>query len=355
MSDASAAPGSTVPSLDGPAPLSAGGVVFLGCGSAAVMHAGTLARIDPERPRFFASRSAEKAHAYSERHRGSGSFAGYDTALEDDRVEVAVVVTPPNSHLEWTLSALEAGKHVIVEKPAFLRATDFDRVRDAASAARRQVLVAENYAYKPLVQELRWIFEDDPLGRILFLQVNAVKQQSVRGWRTEPVHVSGGALFEGGIHWISLLAHLGPEVEAVRALEVGPRGGPEWSMQVLLRYDQGAVASLSYSWEVPSPLKGLRMSRIYGTKGSAVFESNGAFFTTLGRPLRTRVVTQDLLGYRAMFRDFLDALSSGVAPRFTLEDARRDVEIVEEAYRSAGVHREGIGSAKERNREGETG
>jgi UDP-N-acetylglucosamine 3-dehydrogenase len=330
-----------------PVTLGDGGVAFLGCGAAAAMHASTLARLDPGRACFFASRSGDRARRFSERHGGAGWFAGYESALLDDRVEVAVVVTPPSRHLEWTLAALEAGKHVIVEKPAFPALADFDRVREAARRSERRVLVAENYAYKPIVDELRWVFEEEPLGRVLFLQVNAVKRQRVDGWRADPAHAGGGALFEGGVHWISLLAHLGPEVTAVRALEA--RGissdvstdaggaGAERSMQVLLRYEQGTVASLAHSWEVPSPLKGMRFSRIYGTRGSAVFESNGALFATLGRPWRVRLVTNDLLGYQAMFGDFLDALRSGIPPRFTLDDARRDVELVLGAYRDAGL------------------
>lgn len=332
--------------------LGAGGVAFLGCGAAAALHAGTLARLDPDRARFFASRSADRARRFNERHDGAGWFAGYEAALLDDRVGAVVVVTPPSRHLEWTLAALEAGKHVIVEKPAFPKLSDFDEVEEASRRNGRRVLVAENYAYKPIVDELRWLFEEEPLGRVLFLQVNAVKRQAVDGWRAEPEHAGGGALFEGGIHWISLLAHLGPGVTEVRALRAGERsttsgpGAPddavERSMQVLLRYEQGTVASLAHSWEVPSPLKGMRCSRVYATRGSAVFESNGAFFATLGPPWRVRLVTGDLLGYQAMFRDFLEALESGLPPRFTLHDARRDVELALAAYRDAGLSTRGM-------------
>ena len=105
-----------------------------------------------------------------------------------------------------------------------------------------------------------------------------------------------------------------------------------------LEYEQGVVASLSYSWEVPSLPGGLRLSRIYGTEGSAAFESNGVFFATVGRRRGFSFPgLRDLLGYKAMFADFLASLRGGTSPRFGLADARRDVELVEEAYRSAGI------------------
>jgi predicted dehydrogenase len=301
------------------------------------MHSRTLSRLAPGRHRYFASRDPEKARAFARSHDGAGAFESYQAALRHEAVEVAVVVTPPASHLEWTLAALGEGKHVIVEKPAFLRSADFDEVEAAAARADRRVLVAENYAYKPLARDLRWIFEGTPLGRVLFLQVNALKRQAVDGWRTDPALAAGGALFEGGIHWVSLLAHLGPSVRTVRAASPGSSGATDRSIQLLFEYDQGTVASLSYSWEVPSPLKGLRISRAYGTEGSALFESNGLFFATLGPPWRFRARGSDLLGYRAMFRDFLGVLEAGKEPRFTLADARRDVELVTEAYASAGL------------------
>ena len=316
------------------------GVAFLGCGQAARMHARTLTNLSQGVRLYFASRDEARASDFVRRFGGEAAFGSYESALRDERVDVAVVVTPPASHLEWTLGALEAGKHVIVEKPAFLRSSDFTTVQQAARNAGRQVLVAENYYYKPLAETLRRVLREGTLGRILFLNVNALKRQNAGGWRLDPSLAGGGALFEGGIHWISLLAHLGPDVRAVHAYAPRAEGGMEKSIFVTLTYDQGAIAALSYSWEVPSLPGGLRLSRIYGSEGSATFESNGVFFATSGRRWRfTLPGLRDLLGYKAMFDDFLTSLREGRRPRFDLADARRDVELVEEAYRSAGIRR----------------
>ena len=301
------------------------------------MHSRTLARVEPALARSYASRDAEKARAFAARHGGAQAFGSYEAALASDDVTIAMIVTPPSSHLEWTLAALEAGKHVIVEKPAFLDTEEFDAATRAAERAGRQVVVAENYPYKRLANDLRWLLQEEPLGRVLFLNVNAVKQQPVEGWRDDPALSGGGALFEGGIHWVSLLAHLGLEVSRVRAASPARAGEPERSIQLMLRYEQGTVATLSYSWEVASPLKGLRLSRAYATDGSATFESNGIFFAATGRRWRLRAGSSDLRGYHAMFREILAALRTGTDPQYTLGDARRDVEIVAEAYRDAGL------------------
>ena len=310
--------------------------VFLGCGRIAATHARTLARFRDRVRCFYASRDRERAMDYERRFRGAGSFGSYETALADGSMDVAVVTTPPASHLELTLAALQNGKHVIVEKPAFLRSTDFDVVREKARAARRRVLVAENYAYKPLALALRRLLAAGAVGELRFVRVSAVKQQSTLDWRDDGRLAGGGALFEGGVHWLDLLAHLGPEVRTVRAFRPGRSDDSvERGLLVVLQYADGSVGTLHHSWEVPSPLGGLGLSRIDGTAGTIVFESNGLFVLHRGQRTSLRLPGfRDLLGYQAMFADFFHALTSDHQALMTLERARLGVELALEAYAS---------------------
>lgn len=308
-------------------------LVFLGCGAVTAAHSRTLRRMGAPVRRFYASRSDPKAASFERRFRGSGSYGSYEAALADGRIDVAFVATPPSTHLDLALRALEAGKDVIVEKPAFLRASDFDRASEAARAAGRRVLVAENYGYKPLARVLREVLAAGDIGEVRFVALNAVKHQANGGWRGDPAETGGGALFEGGIHWIDLAAHLGPSVRGVRSCRSGESDSAERSCVVVLDYEGAGVGTLLHSWDVTSPLRGLRLSRIYGTAGSVAFESNGLFVAVYGR--RTRLVLpdwRDISGTRAMFRDFLDALRTGREPLMTLARARRDTELVESAY-----------------------
>lgn len=321
-------------------------LAFLGCGHAAGLHSRTLARIAPEVRRLYASRTAARAREFDRRFGGIGWFNSYEAALADSRVDVVLVATPPSTHLELTLAALAAGKHVIIEKPAFLHPDDCGTVAAAARRAGRQAMVAENYFYKPVVRRLRTVIASGVLGEIRFVHLNAVKHQVADGWRAHADLAGGGALFEGGIHWIDVLAHLGLTV--VRGQVFQPSGGEaaERSALVVLEYEEGAVGVLSYSWEIPSPLRGLRISRIYGTGGSVAFESNGLFMVVLARGIRVMFPgLTDLAGYREMFRDFLRALRGGAPPRFTLEHARLDLELALTAPTASATGMTGAASA----------
>jgi predicted dehydrogenase len=306
-------------------------LVFLGCGAITAAHSRILRGFASEVRCFYASRRADKAMAFERRFRGAGSFGSYGAALADGRMDAVFVATPPARHLELALAALERGKDVIVEKPAFPREADFEAVARAQARTGRRVLVAENYCYKPLAGVLRRLLAEGVVGRTQFVQVNALKDQRATGWRAEP---GCGALLEGGIHWVDLLAHLGPPVRTVRGFRADGGQEPERSTLVVVEYADGSVGTLQHSWAAPSALRGLQLSCIRGTAGSLVFESNGLFVLVQGRQGRRLILPglRDLAGYRAMFRDLFRALRHGQEPLMTLDRAREDVRIVEAAH-----------------------
>ncbi|HEY3013397.1 MAG TPA: Gfo/Idh/MocA family oxidoreductase, partial [Gemmatimonadales bacterium] len=173
------------------------------------------------------------------------------------------------------------------------------------------------------------------IGEVRYLTVNALKWRDPTGWRKDEALAGGGALFEGGIHWIHLIAGLGLTVESVQGYRPGELDGTERSMLVVAQFEEGAVGTLHHAWDTPSLLRGLRISRIYGSRGSATFESNGLFVMVHGR--RTRLVIpglRDIAGYHAMFTDFIACLRNGREPQMTLGLARRDLDLIESVYRS---------------------
>ncbi len=309
-------------------------LVFLGCGSIARQHAQRVRSLGGVRCGF-ASRDAARAEEFRSELGGTRSYAGYESALLDEGVDAVAITTPTAQHLPLTLAALEAGKHVIVEKPAFLRSADVDLVEAAAAESGCRVLVAENYAYKPLTRVLRDVITGGEIGEVRYLAVNALKLQRPEDWRNDESLAGGGALFEGGIHWMHLMASVGLTVESVHGFRPDGSDGIERSMLVVVQYEQGAVGTLHHAWDTGSVFRGLRLSRIYGTKGSVTFESNGLF--ALVRTRWVRLVLPglgDIAGYRSMFADFIACLREDREPRMTLAHARRDLELVEAAYQS---------------------
>ena len=309
-------------------------IAFLGCGFATQIHSKTLKAFHGIQ-RFYASRDESRAQLYKNKFGGQGYFGSYEEAINSPDIDVILIATPPIQHLDQTLQALKAGKHVVVEKPPFLKSADFDTISKAQEESDCQVMVAENYFYKPLVVRLRQILQNNEVGEVLFVHVNALKRQQSIDWRNNPELSGFGALFEGGIHWMNFMGNFGLTIKSVQGFQPSKKEGIEKSMMVAFNYEEGAVGALYYSWEIPSIFKGLRISRIFGKQGSITFESNGIFIFVKGK--RKRLIfpgISDIAGYRGMFIDFFKALHSGNEPQYGLQLARKDLVNVETAYKT---------------------
>ena len=109
------------------------------------------------------------------------------------------------------------------------------------------------------------------------------------------------------------------------------------SMMVAFRYDNGAVGALFYSREVPSFLRGLRLSKLFGREGVITFESNGGVVVVRGRGLPRVILPgfRDIRGYQAMYRDFVRAIRENRAPEMSLERAIEDQRLMDLVYASS--------------------
>ncbi len=319
-------------------------IAFLGCGFITRVHSRNLRSLRPDIVCSYASRDAARAEALCRRYGGAGSYREYAAAIEDPRVDAVVVAVPPRFHLDLTLRALEAGKHVVVEKPAFLRMEDYETAVAARNRANRVVLVGENDHYKPVAVCLRRLLAEGVIGDMVFGHFSSIvkRLKSADDWRNDEALAGGDAFFEEGIHWLHLAGSLGPTITTIHGYRPSvSRAGPDTrakSMMVAFRYDNEAVGSLYYSREIPSLLRGLRLSKLYGRDGIITFESNGLFVLVRGRGMPRLLFPgfRDIRGYQAMYRDVLGAVREGRAPEMSLERAIDDQRLMDQIY--ASVH-----------------
>ena len=317
-------------------------IVFLGCGYITGVHSRHLRRLRHLFTPGYASRQRDKAAAFERRYGGHGAYGDYASALADPSVDAVVVAVPPKWHLELTIQALAAGKHVLVEKPAFPVPGDYATVAAARDRAGRVVMVGENDHYKPLAVYLRRELSRGAIGDLVFgaFTTIAYRPKAADDWRNDEAMAGGDAFFEEGIHWLHLANSLGPSITHIRGFRPPPGGdSPDRrakSMLVAFDYDNGAVGTLLYSREVPSLFTGLRLSTLFGRAGVISFESNGAFVVTrgVGLPRLACPGLGDIRGYRAMYRDFAAAIHTGRLPEMSLERAAADHRLMAAIYAS---------------------
>jgi len=315
-------------------------IAFLGCGYITQVHSRNLRSLNRDIVCSYASRDRARSEAYCQRYGGVRAYDSYSSAMEDPRVDAVVIAVPPRFHLDLTIEAFAAGKHVLVEKPAYLTMADYETVRGARHRAGRVLMVGENDHYKPLAVCLRRLLAEETIGDLVFAHFTTLAKRLKKAddWRNDESMAGGDAFFEEGIHWLHLAGSLGPKITSIHGHRPSvSRDGPDTrakSMLVAFKYDNGAVGSLYYSREIPSLLRGVRVSKLMGRLGIITFESNGIFVVVRGRGLPKLVFpgVRDNRGYQAMYRDFVHSIRTGHAPEMSLERAIEDQRLMEQVY-----------------------
>ena len=140
-----------------------------------------------------------------------------DVRLADD-VDLVVVSTPPNTHGQWAIDLIEAGKHVVLEKPMALTVAECDAAIDAARRSDRLLVVYQNRRFDPDFRAIAELIEADELGEVFHLEAFVGAHQHPCNYWHSDAEVSGGALFDWGSHIVDQILQLMPgEVATVTA------------------------------------------------------------------------------------------------------------------------------------------
>ncbi len=309
-------------------------LVLLGCGWIARRHAAAARRV--RLPTIFASRDIGRARAYAREFGGVAAYGDYAAALKDSRARAAIVCTPHDRHVDDVLAALEAGRHVLVEKPLARTLEEADRMIDAAARAGRVLMTAENFRFMPAFRWVRSALDGGMLGDLRELHLVARGWRRHAGWRLT-AGAGGGALIDGGIHYVHALRWWGGEVRRVFALR--PRQtldemAAEDAVDLLAECEGGVVGVLANSLAAPG-LSRFQWSSVTGTRATCFVDNRGRLVLVRGRDgLRVRLFRRDTRGHEAMLRAFDAAMTSGRASEMDGREGRRDLAVVLAAYRS---------------------
>jgi predicted dehydrogenase len=312
---------------------------ILGCGSVAKLHSRFARTLRSQVNLMYASRDRDKAEAYNKKFHGIGAFSSYEEACNDPRVDAVFICTPQAHHVEHVRLAAVGNKAALVEKPITRNLEELAQIEATVSEAGIIAMVAENYFFKPLVKVLKHHIERGDIGVPMFIEINRAARKKTIGWRADAAMMGGGALLEGGVHWVNLMLSAGGEAKSVAAAKPTAQHGMvapfEDSLELLVKFTNGSVGKMLHSWNVINRVGGLCMSKIHGDEGNMFFESNGIFVLVLGTRKRLRFPGfLDIMGYRAMLRHFVECVRQGNPPAMSLQVARRDMEVVAAAYRS---------------------
>lgn len=178
--------------------------------------------------------------------------------LADPAVKIVSIATPPNSHKDIALMAVEASKHVLVEKPLALSESDARMVKEAAARNRKVASVDFMLRFNRVVEILTRVVREEVFGKLrrIDLRNYAMLDQTPEGhWFWDPM-VSGRILLEHGVHFFDL-AHsfAGAKAADVIGVSVDRKPGIEDRMFATVRYQNGIVGTFWHSFSRPRALE----------------------------------------------------------------------------------------------------
>jgi len=166
-----------------------------------------------------ASRDADRARAFAGELGLEASFGSYEELLASGEVDAAYLPLPVALHTEWTVKALEAGKHVLCEKPLATSAADAARCFDAAEAAGRRCVEGLMYRHHPQTTLARQLVADGAIGRLSLVRA-ALSVSVPPGDIRRSSALGGGALGDLGCYCVSAIRLFAGEPERVWAAQV---------------------------------------------------------------------------------------------------------------------------------------
>jgi len=344
----------------------------VGCGSIGPTHGAAIAQIPQEAELVaVADVNSERARNMAQKFGVKKIHGEFAELLADKDIDVVCICTPSGMHADMAIRAMEAGKHVVVEKPMEITLEACDRMIAAEAKTGRKLTVISQHRFDAATQLVKEAIDSGNLGKII------IADAYVKWWRTQEYYDSGdwrgtwsldggGSLMNQGVHTVDVLQYL---VGGVNKLWGQTRTGAHTDIEVediavaACDFACGAVGSITAT---TAAYKGFPVRiDIYGTEGSAVIEGdrlksmmlkNGQTYTTeeaaahavsvaqggtasvkdqaAGRQASAKQGSTWGDSHRAQIQDFLKAVRTGGKPLIDGRAARKPVEIILGIYKS---------------------
>lgn len=323
-------------------------VAIIGCGLVGQKRAKILSRCQLV---ACIDQNKEKAEALAKNFSDCIALTDWREIINRSDVEIVIVATLHAALAEITLAALQAGKHVLVEKPAGRHSDELKILYSATKKFPTLLRIGFNHRYHRAFRKARELINQDVLGELMFIRARYGHGGRVgydKEWRADPLLSGGGELIDQGVHLIDLARWFLGDFSEVH----GYAHTYFWNMPVddngflLLKTPQNKIAFLHASC---TEWKNLFSFEIYGKKGKIDINGLGGSYGTekitlykmspeMGPP-ETFAWEYPMAddSWEIEFNEFLEDIKLKREPAAGIQDAYAALKIVEEIYRISGL------------------
>lgn len=288
-----------------------------------------------------AAREPVRARAFADRHGILRVHSTYAAMLADPEIDAIYNPLPNSHHCEWTIRALEQGKHVLCEKPLAANTVEAERMAAAARASGRVLMEAFHWRYHPLAARMREIVDGGELGPIRHIEahfcVPFLRPRDIR-FRLD---LAGGATMDTGCYAINIVRFLAAaEPEVIRAKATLSSPGVDRAMEADFRFADGRTARITCSLFSRTLLRASAMVRGDAGRLSVLNPVAPQLFhrltveTAAGR--RSERLRSEAT-YTHQLRAFVAAVREGRPISTGPDDAIANMRVIDAVYAHAGL------------------
>jgi D-xylose 1-dehydrogenase (NADP+, D-xylono-1,5-lactone-forming) len=283
-----------------------------------------------------ASRDQERADAYARANGYARAYGSYEALLEDPDLEAVYISLPNSLHVEWSIRALEAGKHVLCEKPLDRNPDEVERAFDAAERADRFLMEAFMWRHHPQSSRLKQLVDEGAIGELRLVSSSFSFQLTrLEDVRMRP-ELQGGSLLDVGCYCGSGSRLLAGEPELVYGEQLLSSSGVDVRFAGTLRFAGGVLGHFDSAFDLPAR----SLFEAVGSAGSLV--ARDPFILGDDRRLELhrdgaveRIEPGHTNKYQLEFENLSDAIRGRAEPLLGREDAVGQARTLDALLRSA--------------------
>jgi predicted dehydrogenase len=324
-------------------------LAFTGTGSIANVHAQAIQDIPDVKIVAIVNHSPASANRFAERYEISRKYETIEPMIKDGEVDAVIICTPNYLHAPQAIAALEAGIHVMVEKPMATTVTEAKQMMVAADKSGARLMVAHCWRFDEEVLWLRDQLGEGKLGALIRTKSYGVNTLwGPEGWFTQKRLSGGGALADMGIHAIDTVRYMLHDPKPVRVFaRVGTYYGDydvDDTGMLMVDWDNGVTSYIESGWWQPHSGRAEASTELYGTEGYAqLFPTH----LKLADETRRRVTivesgfpqeadkppSQKM--YNTQMAHFVKTIERGLKPVPGGQEGMVNLQIIEAAYESS--------------------
>lgn len=242
---------------------------IVGLGKIANKFSNDLKLVEGGHLQSVASRNLDKAKSFAEAHQANSYYDDYQQLFSDPNVDIVYIATPHDSHMNYAIEAINAGKHVLCEKPLAVNQSQVKKMIEASQAKKVFLMEAFWTRFNPVFRKVMQLVEEGAIGNVNYINADfCFYKEAPPESRMYNMELAGGSLLDVGVYPTFLAYQLFGYPKEIKSVATFHKTGADLQTASIFKYENG-LANISSGFASKSDM----IAKIYGSEGSIMIDA----------------------------------------------------------------------------------